>query len=92
MPYPHAMRLHGPWEYRPLSRWVRADEDAWREIADELPRPGRARVPGDWAAALGPDYRGRVRYTRRFGCPTGLASRERVWLVIEGVDARGTWP
>ncbi len=89
MSYPHAMRLHGPWEYRPLSRWVRAEEGAWRAVEDHLPAAGRVSVPGDWGAALGPDYRGRVRYTRRFGRPTGLASYERVWLVIEGVDARG---
>jgi beta-galactosidase/beta-glucuronidase len=32
---------------------------------------------------------GRVRYTRRFGLPTNLDARERVWLVIEGVDCVG---
>jgi beta-galactosidase/beta-glucuronidase len=84
------MRLHGPWEYQPLSRWAKAAGGAWVETTSDLPPPGRMHVPNDWGAALGQDYRGRVRFLRRFNRPTGLERRERVWLVIEGVDACGT--
>jgi beta-galactosidase/beta-glucuronidase len=43
-------------------------------------------MPGDWSADLGADFLGRVRYTRRFNCPTNLEPRERVWLVFDGID------
>ncbi len=29
----------------------------------------------------------RVRYRRAFGCPTGLGPRERVWIVVEGMES-----
>src|SRR5688500_9616695 len=89
MPYPHAMRLHGPWEYQPLSRWLLA-QGVWRETPQDPLPPGRTRAPGHGGAALGDDFFGRVRFTRRFGRPSGLASFERAWLVIEGVDAQGS--
>jgi beta-galactosidase/beta-glucuronidase len=47
-------------------------------------------IPADWSATLGADFRGRVRYTRRFHRPTGLDAGERVFLVIERVNATGT--
>jgi beta-galactosidase/beta-glucuronidase len=83
------MRLHGPWEYQPLSRWIKVADGTWVETTSDLPPLGRVRVPADWGATLGQDYRGRVCYRRSFGRPTGLEPRERVWLVIEGVDASG---
>src|SRR5262249_26352166 len=43
----------------------------------------------DWGASLGREFRGCVRYRRTFQRPTGLEPHERVWLVCEGVDARG---
>ncbi len=51
---------------------------------------GKATLPCDWSDALGPDFRGKVRYRRRFNRPSGLDPHERVWLVIEGVDAFGS--
>jgi hypothetical protein len=47
------------------------------------------KLPNDWAGTLGAGFRGRVRYTRHFNRPTGLEPREKVWLVVEGADARG---
>jgi hypothetical protein len=55
----------------------------------DLPAAGRAQLPADWSAALGQSFCGRVRYTRRFNRPTNLDPSERVWLVIDGVDAHG---
>lgn len=86
----HIIRLRGPWEYLPLARtWTDADA-VRRESTADLPPPGRVHLPADWEATLGADFRGRVRYTRRFGLPTNLEPHERVWLVIEGVDYFGS--
>jgi hypothetical protein len=60
------------------------------ESADGLPPPGRVHLPADWGATLGQEFRGRVRYVRRFGLPTNLEPHEQVWLVIDGVDCFGT--
>ena len=79
MIYPHAMRLAGPWEYEVL----RVDSGA------PLLPAGRVKLPADWGETLGQDFRGLVRYVRRFNRPTNLDPHERVWLVIERVDARG---
>ncbi|HEY1598465.1 MAG TPA: hypothetical protein VGG64_02620 [Pirellulales bacterium] len=56
-----------------------------------LPAAGRAQLPADWGAELGQGFYGRVRYTRRFNRPTNLDPSERVWMVIDGVDARGDY-
>ena len=74
----HIIRLHGPWEYTPLN-----------EDRETLPPPGRITLPADWSETLGADFRGRVRYTRRFHRPTGLDGGQRVFLSIECVDAFG---
>jgi hypothetical protein len=68
--------------------WIDASERR-RESHESLPPPGRVQLPADWGLTLGPDFRGRVRYTRRFGLPTNLAPDEEVWLVVEGVDYFG---
>lgn len=78
MPYPHIIRLRGPWQYTPLSRLD----------FGPLPPPGRVEVPTDWGATLGDEFRGRVRYERGFASPSKLDPHERVWLVIGGADAR----
>jgi hypothetical protein len=96
MPYPHVIRLRGPWEYEPLARrspLAPGGRGAGREgeIFADLPPPGRINLPADWSGTLGAGFRGRVRYRRRFNRPTGLEPGERVWLVIDGVDARGQY-
>lgn len=86
MHHPHLIRLRGPWQFTPLACWSRPDaEQAGEEL---LPTPGRVTLPADWGATLGDDFRGRVRYERTFYCPTGLDPHERVWLVVDGADAR----
>ncbi len=85
----HVIRLRGPWEFEPLC-WVLISADGTRrESVDGLPPAGRIHLPADWGLILGADFRGRVRYTRRFGLPTNLEPHERVWLVCEGVDYFG---
>ncbi len=85
----HVIRLRGPWEYEPLARvWIDARGER-SESRESLPAAGRQHLPADWGLTLGADFRGRVRYTRRFGLPTNLEPREHVWLVVEGVDYSG---
>jgi hypothetical protein len=43
-------------------------------------------LPANWSAAVGPDFQGLVRFTRRFAQPTGITAATRVWLAIENVD------
>ena len=87
MPEPHIIRLRGPWEFEPLARFVGGGGQI-REETFGLPPAGRVRAPCDWGGLLGQDFAGRVRYARPFNCPTNLAPEERVWLAIDGVDAR----
>jgi hypothetical protein len=40
-------------------------------------------MPADWSRTLGSNFRGRVRYTRRFHAPSVLEDLEQVWLVCQ---------
>lgn len=71
------MRLIGPWDYQVLSG----------QTAGDRPPTGRLRMPTDRTSAFGPEFVGAVRLRRRFNRPTNLDPHERVWLVIEGVEA-----
>lgn len=86
---PHAIRLHGPWQYRPLKRTVLLPDGTSQTEPSQLPPPGRLNIPCDWGATLGEDFRGRVLYERGFNRPTGLEDVVRVELVIEQIDAFG---
>ncbi|MGH7140127.1 MAG: glycosyl hydrolase 2 galactose-binding domain-containing protein, partial [Pirellulales bacterium] len=89
MPYPHAIRLRGPWQLEPLRRYLTAADGSVVESQEDLPPPCRTTVPSDWGDVLGRDFRGRARYRRSFQSPPPLDPHERVWLVVEGVDAQG---
>lgn len=86
---PHTIRLRGPWEYQPLGRAEILADGQVSIQAWDLPGGGTLALPADWGEALGRDFRGLVRFTRRFAQPTGLDARSRVWLVIEEVDRQG---
>lgn len=89
MTEPHVIRLRGPWEYTPLARWSRDSAGSVVESTQGLPAVGKHAMPADWGAALGADFRGKVRYLRRFHAPTNLDVRDSVFLVFDGVDLRG---
>jgi hypothetical protein len=84
---PHVIRLRGPWEYEPLARWVATADGQWTLVNENLPPAGTIPMPADWSAVLGPDFRGVVRFTRRFHRPTGLSPQTSVRLIIEDVYA-----
>ncbi len=77
---PHPIRLHGPWECTPLE-WL----DGEAAVTPPLPPPGRLRMPGDWSAVCGENFRGRARLTRRFHWPSRLGTTESLWVVFEGI-------
>ena len=84
----HPIRLRGPWQYTVVDSYP---VSAGRERVEEQSAlaDGKLNMPSDWGSTLGEAFRGRVRYTRRFGCPTALEPHESVYLVLEAVDARG---
>ena len=86
----HTIRLRGPWDYRPLARAELEADGSVRWDDRDLPAGGTMGMPADWGAALGNDFRGLVRFTRRFTQPTGLGEQTRVWLVVENVDWQAT--
>jgi hypothetical protein len=90
MPETHVIRLRGPWDYEALARTMLAADGTHHATRDALPPPGRVHLPCDWGSTLGTDFRGRVRYVRRFGLPTNLDAEDQVSLVIDGVDYFGT--
>ena len=86
---PHVIRLRGPWRYEPLARTRRLPCGTSEILPGCLPSAGQTQVPADWGEVLGPEFRGRVRYQRRFNRPSGMADVLRIDLVIECVDAFG---
>jgi hypothetical protein len=85
----HTIRLRGPWQVEPVTRFVLQPDSSYKPMEDCLPAAGRMTMPADWSGLLGADFLGRVRYRRTFQKPTGLESGERVWLVVEGPRSRG---
>lgn len=73
-------------------RWIpdRPIPDMSMPTERPLPEAGLITMPSDWSPIAGPDFRGRVLFTRRFGCPTGIVDDDRVELVIEAVDQRAS--
>jgi hypothetical protein len=76
-PEPHRITLRGPWEYELLDP---------SQVAGA--KSGKARLPDEWISLFG-EYRGRIRWKRRFHRPTNLAPHDRVCLVFTGVGGRG---
>ncbi len=83
MPDIHTIRLRGPWQMEPLERFAPAEASGTAQGDDELPLPGRVKLPTTCEAALPHGFRGRVRFARRFQRPTGLEPHETVHLVVE---------
>jgi hypothetical protein len=79
VPYPHRIRLRGPWEYEPLA--FKPDRPG-----EALPPDGRMTLPCLWAAGGLPGFAGRVLFRRRFGYPGRIDAVERVWLTFGGLE------
>ena len=68
----HRMHLKGPWEIE------------IPEGGDLAAVPRRVKLPASWQELFG-DFRGTLRFCRRFHKPTNLDEHERVWLVFDGL-------
>lgn len=78
----HRINLKGPWDFLPLNRISAKSSDCSAE--GPLPAAGTVKFPADWQAILG-DFRGSVRFTRRFNRPSNLVAMDRVELALDGV-------
>src|SRR5207253_804840 len=76
--YPHRIRLRGPWECEVLGRLPVLD-------AKELPARRRINLPLQADDKSLPDLSGRVRFSRKFGCPRRIDEYERVWMTFAGI-------
>ena len=85
----HVIRLNGPWEIKPIAHTLILPDGATTDELGVLPAAGQTQIRADWSESLGAAFRGRVRYTRRFGRPSGLETRDRVDLVVTQIDAFG---
>jgi hypothetical protein len=86
----YTIRLRGPWQLEPVERYIQRRDGRWDRSADDLPAATRDKMPAEWSAVLGGDFRGRVRYRRTFQMPTGLDEGQRVWLAVEPPRSCGT--
>lgn len=77
---PHTIRLRGPWRY------------CVQQGTPSVPAgtSGEIQMPADWSETLGIEFRGIVRYTRNFGCPSGLTDLVHVLLVVSAVHETAT--
>lgn len=85
----HLIRLLGPWEVAAVARYAQQANGSWTLSGENLPAPGRVKLPGSWNESLGADFRGVARFTRRFHRPTGLRTGDRVWLTVD-LSAQGS--
>jgi beta-galactosidase/beta-glucuronidase len=83
---PHFIRLRGPWNWQPVSRWTQNPSGEWQLTANDLPQGGAIVLPGDWNAILGENHLGSVLFTRTFRCPQAIAAAAHVSLEIEDAN------
>jgi hypothetical protein len=84
---PYRIALRGPWEFEPVATTDPGSEMMTEGKAASFPS-GRARFPAGWTELFG-EFRGKMRFRRRFHRPTNLDPHERVWLVLEAVGGTG---
>ena len=89
-PSPHIIRLHGPWQYEPLAFTRLGPDGESVDLPGDLPPAGTVKIPTDWSGTLGADFCGRVLYKRRFGRPSNLSARERIYLVLHKINGSAT--
>jgi hypothetical protein len=87
---PHIICLHGPWQYEPVALTQLGPSGESIDLPGELPPQGTLRIPSDWSATLGSEFRGRVRYKRRFGRPSNLDADEQIDLILHEISGLAT--
>jgi hypothetical protein len=85
---PYRILLRGPWKCEPLARAKRDPAGALEWSQTELPPAGTVRLPAVWHDLVG-DFRGRVRFQRRFHPPSNIAPGDRLFIVLDAVAGTG---
>jgi hypothetical protein len=80
--------LRGPWECEPLARAGRDAAGVLVWTAGPLPAAGTVRLPASWQDLFG-DFRGRVRFRRRFHPPSNIERSDRLSIVFDAVGGTG---
>jgi hypothetical protein len=81
MTYPHRIRLRGPWQVQPLHGL---------DVSQPLPAALTMRMPGRLSDTPLHDFRGRLRFRRRFGYPGRIDIWECVWLTFAGIEGQAS--
>ena len=84
--YPHRVRLHGPWQFEPVTRTAVLGDGRIEQRLGPVPLSGRVRIPVTSVGTTLDGFRGRVRWRRAFHWPRTLEAHERLWLAFDGVD------
>jgi hypothetical protein len=85
---PYRILLRGPWQAEPLERAERLPDGklAWSNA--DLPSPGAVRLPAFWQDLYG-QFRGRIRFQRKFHPPSNIGPGDLLTLVFEHVGGHG---
>jgi hypothetical protein len=81
--------LRGPWACEPLARAERDAIGALVWTSGPLPAAGTVRLPASWQDLFG-DFRGRVRFRRRFHPPSNIEAGDRLAIVFDGAGGTGS--
>ncbi|MGE5192409.1 MAG: NRDE family protein, partial [Deltaproteobacteria bacterium] len=85
---PYRILLRGPWQCEPLARAERDAAGALVWSTTGLPPAGTVRLPATWQDLFG-DFRGRVRFRRRFHPPSNIEPGDRLFIVFDGFGGTG---
>ncbi len=80
--------LRGPWQSEPLARVEREESGTLVWSGSGLPAAGTIRLPASWQDVFG-NFRGRVRFRRRFHPPTNVEIDDRMFVVLDGIGGEG---
>ena len=86
---PHRIFLRGPWQAEPLARADNQFDGTRVWSHRELPAAGTVRLPAAWQILFG-DFRGRVRFSRRFHPPSNVTPDDRLSIVLDGIRGSGS--
>lgn len=86
---PYRIHLRGPWQCEPVARAEAGPDGAVHWTTADLPAARTIRLPASWQELFG-EFRGRVRFRRKFHPPSNIAESTRLFIVLEQVAGTGT--
>ena len=85
---PYRILLRGPWQAEPLSQAAPDGCDTINSSTTQLLAPTTVRLPAAWQELFG-DFRGRIRFRRKFHPPSNIGKSDRLAIVFDGVGGTG---